>query len=88
MAIGVLRGLADAGVAVPDQVSVIGFDNIFAADLVTPRLTTVAASLHVLGVTAVQNLLAFINGAKSRRTDATVLPVRLVERASTGRSVF
>lgn len=84
IAIGVIRGLAAAGLAVPADVSVIGFDNIMAADLITPRLTTVAAPLHVLGVTAVQNLLAFINGAVSRRSDATVLPVRLVERASTG----
>ena len=69
----------------PDDVSVIGFDNIFAADLITPRLTTVAAPLHALGSTAVHNLLAVINGARSRAAEPMVLPTRLVERASTAR---
>ena len=71
--------------SVPDDVSIIGFDNIFAADLVTPRLTTVAAPLRALGGTAVHNLLAIINGARSRATEPIALPTRLIERASTAR---
>jgi LacI family transcriptional regulator, repressor for deo operon, udp, cdd, tsx, nupC, and nupG len=46
LAIGFVRGLTARGVRVPDEVSVVGFDNILAADLVTPGLTTVAAPLH------------------------------------------
>jgi Periplasmic binding protein-like domain len=41
-----IRTLIDLGVQVPADVSVIGFDNIFAAELVTPPLTTVAAPLR------------------------------------------
>lgn len=67
----------------PDQVSIVGFDNTFAADLVTPALTTVAAPLRALGTTAVQNLLALINNARSRATEPMVLPTRLIERNST-----
>ena len=63
LAIGVIRGLTAMGTVVPDDVSIIGFDNIFAADLVTPRLTTVAAPLQALGGTAVHNLLAIIIGS-------------------------
>jgi LacI family transcriptional regulator len=85
LAIGIIRGLTAVGTVVPDDVSIIGFDNIFAADLITPRLTTVAAPLRALGGTAVHNLLAIINGARSRASDPTVLPTRLVERASTTR---
>lgn len=85
LAIGLIRGLTAAGAIVPDDVSIVGFDNIFAADLVTPRLTTVAAPLQALGGTAVHNLLAIINGARSRASEAMVLPTRLVERASTAR---
>lgn len=85
LAIGVIRGLTAMGTVVPDDVSIIGFDNIFAADLVTPRLTTVAAPLQALGGTAVHNLLAIINGAQSRASEPMVLPTRLVERASTAR---
>ena len=87
LAIGLIRGLTAAGVRVPDDVSIIGFDNIFAADLITPRLTTVAAPLHALGSTAVHNLLAIINGARSRASDPMVLPTRLVERVSTARRI-
>ena len=85
VAIGVCRALTDAGFAVPGDVSVVGFDNIFAADLVTPPLTTVAAPLHAMGWTAVHNLLALIGGASSQATEAVVLPSRLVVRASTAR---
>jgi LacI family transcriptional regulator len=83
LAIGLLRGLDGMGVRVPRDVSVIGFDNIFAADLVSPRLTTVAAPLHTEGVTATQHLLAMIEGARPRTVQPVVLPIRLVVRAST-----
>jgi len=85
LAIGIIRGLTAMDILVPDDVSIIGFDNIFAADLITPRLTTIAAPLHALGGTAVHNLLAIINGARSRASEPMVLPTRLVERASTAR---
>ncbi|MGH3365755.1 MAG: LacI family DNA-binding transcriptional regulator [Nocardioidaceae bacterium] len=85
MAIGVMRGLAAAGVQVPDDVSVVGFDNIFAAELVTPALTTVEAPLNKLGATAVQHLLAIVGGAQPRRREPVVVPTRLVQRESAGR---
>ena len=66
-AIGLIRTLIDLGVQVPADVSVIGFDNIFAAELVTPPLTTVVAPLRAMGVTAVQNLLAIVRGRPSAR---------------------
>ena len=85
VAIGIIRGLTGSGITVPGDVSIIGFDNIFAADLVTPRLTTIAAPLHALGSTAVHNVLAIVNGARSRAGEPMVLPTRLIERASTAR---
>jgi LacI family repressor for deo operon, udp, cdd, tsx, nupC, and nupG len=87
LAIGLIRGLAARGVRVPQDVSVIGFDNIFAADLITPGLTTVAAPLHTEGATATKHLLAMIDGSASRAGQAVrppvVLPVCLVVRGST-----
>ena len=83
LAIGLIRGLATRGIRVPDHVSVIGFDNIGAAELITPGLTTVAAPLHLEGATATKHLLAMIEGAQSRTGSPMVLPVRLVERGST-----
>ncbi|WP_040157853.1 LacI family DNA-binding transcriptional regulator [Mobilicoccus massiliensis] len=83
VAMGLVAGLRELGIAVPDEVSVVGFDNIFAADLVTPALTTVAAPLSTLGDTAVRHVLALAGGAEARRGGPIVVPVRLVVRAST-----
>ncbi|HOB06058.1 MAG TPA: LacI family DNA-binding transcriptional regulator [Propionibacteriaceae bacterium] len=83
MAMGLMRGLADMGVKVPEEVSVIGFDNIFASDLVTPRLTTVAAPLTTLGETAVKHIVAMVGGARPRGDEPTIVPVRLIVRQST-----
>lgn len=83
LAIGVMAALRGARVDVPRAVSVIGFDDIFPARLVTPPLTTVAAPIRHMGATGVRNLLAVLNGAQHRNPEAFVLPVRLIVRAST-----
>lgn len=83
MAIGLLRGLAHAGVRVPEEMSVVGVDDILVSQLVTPPLTTVAAPTHAMGLTAVRNLLAIIKGAHATTEEAFVLPVKLVVRGST-----
>lgn len=87
VAIGFLQGVADAGLRVPTDVSVIGFDNIREAELVTPGLTTVASPLTSLGSAAVQHLL---RDARLEAPDHTpvLLPSRLVVRASTGRAAI
>ena len=84
MAIGFIRGVVVRGIRVPEDVSVVGVDNIFAAELVTPSLTTVASPLRQMGSTAVRNLLAIAHGARMRTGEPTVLPVKLVVRSSTG----
>lgn len=84
MAIGVIHGLIRAGVKVPERVSVIGFDDILTARLVTPPLTTVAAPMRQMGVTAINNVNAIINGAQPRGGQALVMPVKLRVRGSTG----
>jgi LacI family transcriptional regulator len=87
MAIGFIRALQQQGFSVPEDVSVVGFDNSYGADLITPALTTVAAPLYALGTTAVNNLLAFAAGAKSQSGQPVVLPTRLVVRNSTAKQV-
>ena len=83
MAIGLMQGLAERGIKVPDQVSVVGFDNIFASALVTPGLTTVAAPLTMLGDSAVRYVTATLTGHKSPETGPVLVPVRLIVRQST-----
>lgn len=84
VAIGFMRGVQSLGLAVPDDVSVIGYDNTPPAELVTPGLTSVAAPLRAMGERAVKHVLAFAQGARSTSTEPLVLPTKLVERASTG----
>ncbi|MEQ0558227.1 LacI family DNA-binding transcriptional regulator [Amycolatopsis sp. NEAU-NG30] len=83
LAIGLMTGLAEAGVRVPDQVSVVGFDNIFCADLCTPPLTTVAAPLWTMGTRAFAELHLQIEGTARRPRPVAPLPTRLVLRRST-----
>ncbi len=84
IAIALINQLRGAGIDVPGRVSVIGFDDIFASSLITPALTTVAAPLRQMGIIAVRNLLAVINGAQPRAGTALVVPTHLIERASAG----
>ncbi|WP_448072396.1 LacI family DNA-binding transcriptional regulator [Georgenia yuyongxinii] len=84
VAIGFIRYVTSHGYRVPEDVSVVGYDNIFAADLVTPPLTTVATPRRALGAAAVRNLIAQIKGAHPRGGPPVVVPVKLVERQSTG----
>ncbi|WP_036506287.1 LacI family DNA-binding transcriptional regulator [Nocardioides sp. URHA0020] len=80
VAIGLVRGIQQRGGRVPDDVSVVGFDNIFAADLVLPGLTTVAAPAREMGARAVETLVSREGRTYER---AMVLPTRLVVRGST-----
>ncbi len=83
MAIGVLREFQHARLAVPADVALTGFDDVYPSRLVDPPLTTVSQPLRELGVRATRRLLARIeNRALPPETD--VLPTRVVIRASCG----
>jgi DNA-binding LacI/PurR family transcriptional regulator len=86
LAIGVLRRLADRSVRVPADVSVVGFDDIFAADLCTPSLTTLGGAHTDVGRAAVEILLESFDHPRNQQlpTPQIVLPSQLVLRASTG----
>ena len=83
VAIGFMRRLVALGARIPADVSVVGFDNIFASALMSPELTTVAPPLRTLGSMAVHNLLALIGGANPTTVQPLALPTRLYVRAST-----
>lgn len=84
LAIGFMKQLQSRGWRIPDQVSVIGFDNSYGSDLVTPGLTTIAASLRALGTTAMTMVLDQIRDKKVGSLQPTLLPTRLIMRDSTG----
>lgn len=85
IAIGLMMAFAEAGVRVPGEVSVVGYDNIFPAALVSPGLTTIASPGRSMGATAVANVLAMTRGALPRSDQPFVMPTRLIVRGSTGR---
>ncbi len=82
-AIGVLRALAEAGLRVPQDIAVIGFDDVLYAKGQTPPLTTIRHPTFELGYRAVELLLDYITG---RRTDVVTVrvPTRLIVRESCG----
>ncbi len=83
MAIGVMKEAAERGTAVPAELSVAGFDDIFGSDLISPPLTTVRAQLVTAGERAVARLLAQVVDGEVPPPDAP-LATELVVRGSTG----
>ena len=85
MALGLVRALAEAGVDVPGQVSVVGFDDIAEAEFLRPPLTTVHQDFAEVGARCVDVLVERM-GAADRwfQGRPVVVPGRLVVRASTG----
>ena len=85
IAIGAVRQLREMGLRVPDDVSVVGFDDIDLAAQVDPALTTVHQPTRRKGIEAVELLLAALRGGPtSAAPDHRRLATRLVIRASTG----
>jgi LacI family repressor for deo operon, udp, cdd, tsx, nupC, and nupG len=82
LAIGLMRRLAQRGLSVPEDLSVVGFDDIFGADFCNPPLTTLAERTEDAGARAVE---ALVTQMPRRTTDqpARVLPTELVIRSST-----
>jgi LacI family transcriptional regulator len=81
-AIGAIRALQDSGMQVPADVSVIGFDDITAAEFNNPRLTTIRQPLANMGRMAAQCVLNRIHGSERFRKQIVLEP-ELVIREST-----
>ena len=62
MAFGVIDCLQDYGISVPEDIGVVGFDNIRMSNLITPKLTTIEKPMHKMGVMGARLLIDFIDG--------------------------
>lgn len=82
MALGALRAIREAGLEVPEDISVVGFDNIPESDYFDPPLTTVEQDFPNLGQTCLNQLLALIE-TPAEAPPVRVIPPKLVIRAST-----
>jgi LacI family transcriptional regulator len=84
-ALGVIRGLAEAGVRVPQDCSVIGFDDVLPAMMATPGVTTIHQPLKEMGLMAAQWALDAIEGHESHAGRLEKTMPALVVRGSTAR---
>ena len=82
MAIGVLHALAEAGLRVPDDISIVGFDDIPEAGYLNPALTTVRQDFHAIGRKAIELVTATLDGSTA---SVPLLPTELIVRDSTAR---
>jgi LacI family transcriptional regulator len=88
MALGVLREAHGRDIHVPDQLAVIGFDDIPESAYFYPSLTTISQDLQLLGEQAVQNIVEMIQarqGGQSVSARSSLIPPRLVVRESSKR---
>lgn len=81
VAIGLINGLKNQGIRVPQDIAVIGFDGLFIGELCEPRLTTIKQDIGAKGQKAVELLVRKLN-RESEGVENIVLPVTIVERDS------
>ncbi|HIW72752.1 MAG TPA: LacI family transcriptional regulator [Firmicutes bacterium] len=81
MAAGVIKGVSEAGLSVPGDISVVGFDDIFVANISSPGLTTVRQNIKEKGRVAVELALDAVDNPSSPKRDVAI-PLEIVERDS------
>lgn len=81
MAAGIMAGLKENGLSVPDDISIVGFDDISLAQLVSPPLTTIRQDMNLKGRLAVDFMLQLLNGTPLDTTEV-ILPTKLIERGT------
>jgi LacI family transcriptional regulator len=83
MAVGALRAIREAGLSVPEQISLIGFDDLPVAAATNPPLTTVHQPIREVGTLAAQALINLLE-VKLKHPYQLVLPAELVVRGTCG----
>ncbi|MEO3944121.1 LacI family DNA-binding transcriptional regulator [Gorillibacterium sp. CAU 1737] len=81
VAFGVLRGLTELGVRVPQDISLVGFNNIAVTELTSPPLTSIDIGIYELGYTASQLLHKIVKGEPASQ-NRLIIPHRLIVRES------
>ncbi|HEU23833.1 MAG: LacI family transcriptional regulator [Mesoaciditoga sp.] len=82
MAFGGINAAIESGVRVPEDISVMGFDNSFISSYTFPRLTTVDQQKEKLGVTAASLMIERLYSTTNRRGREIIVPYKIVERES------
>jgi DNA-binding LacI/PurR family transcriptional regulator len=82
MALGLLRALREAGISVPDDVAVVGFDDIPEAEFFLPPLTTVRQDFTAVGQASIRLLVSQLDTQAARHDERVVIAPSLIVRAS------
>lgn len=85
IALGVIKSITENGKEVPEDISVIGFDNISILKFTLPPLTTVGQDIMAKGVKATEVLINLIEGRGTNELKENILPLQIVERKSVKR---
>ena len=83
MAMGAYQAITEANLRIPENIAVIGFDDIPLAKLLTPPLTTVAQFQEKLGRRAAEMLFERLIGLDNEKSRMEKMPFELIVRAST-----
>ena len=83
-ALGALSALHEAGLRIPEQIVLTGFDDVSSTRYSTPQLTTVRVPIRMLGERAATRLFGLIGNGNGKEGTIERMPVELVLRASTG----
>ncbi len=81
VALGAMKAMTEAGVQIPGQVSVIGFDDLPFCEIASPRLSTIRVSKQEMGQLAVKRLMEIINDSEGSKLKIQVC-TQFVERES------
>ena len=82
--LGALEAIGDAGLQIPKDISIAGYDGIALMQMMKPRLTTIRQDTGRIGMEAAQRLVALIESPKTTIPEITVIPCSLVEGETVG----
>ena len=85
LAFGCIRAAIEKGIRIPDDLSIIGFDNVEMSQITSPPLTTIDQPKYEIGKAAIEMLLNMMAKDRIREPEQRVIGVRLIERKSCGR---
>ena len=83
IAVGALKACEETGIGVPEQIAIVGIDDIFAASIVSPSLTSVHVPKHQMGAAAMTLLHSKIEQGSTHRRKVITLDYELIERETT-----
>ena len=77
-----MRAIFDAGLKVPEDISVMGYDGIIVSQVMTPKITTYRQNAHLIGSTAASKLIELIDNPNTTVLDKIVIEGSLLEGES------